>query len=347
MRAKKNILSLKNIFLGIVALSLFFGITACGNSEEAGSEGANSKELTKLTVGYVNVMDDAQAMLAKDAGLYEKHGLDVELKLFSSGTDLIKGIVSGELDAGVLGFTNAVSWASKGADLKIVGGAQMGYHSILVHEDSGITSVSDLKGKSLATQKQGSTADIVLNGVTFKEAGLERKDINISYVSPTVAVQSLQSGKVDAAFLFEPYDRIARLQGNVKEIYEIGAVWPFPCMVVITSGDQLKDDRDAINQVLDAQKEAIEMLENEPEKAAEYIYNRFVEGDTFDSNKGEVSAVKVIQDAIEAQTFNWEITTENIDTMQELAELMVDQEVLGEKFNVEDIIDLTWQNEKK
>jgi NitT/TauT family transport system substrate-binding protein len=39
-------------------------------------------------------------MLAEDAGIYEKYGLEVELKLFSSGTDLIKGIVGGQLDAG-------------------------------------------------------------------------------------------------------------------------------------------------------------------------------------------------------------------------------------------------------
>ena len=53
-------------------------------------------------------------MVAHEAGLYKKHGPDVELIEFSSGTDLIKAIVGGQLDTGVLGFTNAVAWASKG-----------------------------------------------------------------------------------------------------------------------------------------------------------------------------------------------------------------------------------------
>lgn len=100
----------------------------------------------KLKVGYIRVMDDAQAMVAHEAGLYAKHGLDVELVEFSSGTDLIKAIVGGQLDTGVLGFTNAVAWASKGADLKVVGGAQRGYHSILVRDETGITDVAGLKG---------------------------------------------------------------------------------------------------------------------------------------------------------------------------------------------------------
>src|SRR5690606_13496794 len=86
----------------------------------------------KLKVGFLRVMDDAQAIAAYEGGFYEKHGLDVELVEFSSGTDLIKAIVGGQLDTGVLGFTNGASWSSRGADLKVVGGAQHGFHAIVV-----------------------------------------------------------------------------------------------------------------------------------------------------------------------------------------------------------------------
>ncbi|HET8791513.1 MAG TPA: ABC transporter substrate-binding protein, partial [Modicisalibacter sp.] len=215
-------------------------------------------------VGYVRVMDDAQVMLAYEAGLYEKYGLNADLIEFNSGTDLIKAIVGGGLDIGVLGFSNAFTWASRGADLKIVGGAQRGYHSLLVRNDSGIEEVADLKGKSLASQKQGSTADIVLKGVMLANAGLEPSDLNILGVAPAVAVQSLVGGRVDAAFLFEPYDRIAQLVAPVEQIYEIGEVWPFPCMVVITSGETLEKREEAVWAALDAQRDAIQMLENKP-----------------------------------------------------------------------------------
>src|SRR6476620_2425394 len=176
----------------------------------------------KYKVGYLRVMDDAQAILAKEAGLYKKHGLDVELVEFKSGTDLIKAIVGGQLDSGVLGFTNAVAWASKGADLKVVGGAQHGYHAIIARDDTGINKVADLKGKTLASQAEGSTADTVLKGVVLKDAGLKPDDVNIMGVSPQVAVQSLVGKRVDAAFLFEPQASVAKLIAPVKQIYEIG-----------------------------------------------------------------------------------------------------------------------------
>ncbi len=212
----------------------------------------------KLKVGYLRVMDDAQAIAAYEGGFYKKHGLDVELVEFKSGTDLIKAIVGGQLDTGVLGFTNAVAWASKGADLKVVGGAQHGYHAIVVRDDTGIKNVAGLKGRTLASQAEGSTADTVLKGVVLKNAGLKPDDLTIMGVSPQVAVQSLVGKRVDAAFLFEPQARIAQLIAPVKQIYEIGEVWPFPCMVVITSGEILKKRKDAVWKSLDAQREAIE-----------------------------------------------------------------------------------------
>lgn len=304
----------------------------------------------EFRVGYVRVMDDAQVMLAYEAGLYEKYGLDAKLIEFSSGTDLIKGIVGGQLDIGVLGFSNAFTWVSRGADLKIVGGAQRGYHSLLVREDSGIESVADLKGKNLASQKQGSTADIVLKGVMLDNAGLQPNDLNIMGVAPAVAVQSLVGGRVDAAFLFEPYDRIAQLVAPVKQIYEIGEVWPFPCMVVITSAETLKNRKEVLWAALDAQREAIDMLENEPAKAAPLITDYFIKDEFVESrNQGRIPAEKVITQAIQTNDFSARLTEADISRMKELAGIMKAQGILPADgdFNVDALLDLSWQKARE
>ncbi|HDY84993.1 hypothetical protein LCGC14_0982560 [marine sediment metagenome] len=300
----------------------------------------------ELKVGYVRVMDDAQAMLAYETGLYKKYGLDTKLIEFSSGTDLIKGIVGGQLDIGVLGFSNAFTWVSRGADLKIVSGAQQGYHSLVVRNDSGINQVEDLKGHSLASQKQGSTADIVLKGVVLANAGLQPDDLNIMGVAPAVAVQSLVGGRVDAAFLFEPYDRIAQLVAPVKQIYQIGEVWPFPCMVVITSGETLKKRKDVIWAALDAQRDATEMLENDPDKAATYITDYFIKDPVVKSlNQGDVPAKEVISQAIQTNVFNAKLTDDDINRMKELAVIMTKQGILpkDKPFDVDALLDLSWQ----
>lgn len=336
----------KKAIAAVISLLLIASLAACGGSNNNNAQGAGEQPTHKLRLGYLSVMDDAQTILAYKAEIYKKHGLDVDMKLFSSGTDMIKAIVGGQLDAGVLGFTNALSWISKGSDLKIVGGAQMGYHSMLVHGDSGIESLDQLKGKSIASQKQGSTADVVLNGVVLKEAGFKRQDAQMQYVSPAVAIQSLAAGKVDSAFVFEPYSSIAKLTYPVKEIYEIGEQWPFPCMVVIASGDIVNNNRDAVDRMLDAQKEAIDMLQNDPAKAASYITKEFIQEDELKKLDGTtIPAEQVIQSAIESQTFNWAITEQDIARMQEISEMMLEQGSLEEKLDIKDALDLSWQEQ--
>lgn len=306
----------------------------------------------KFKVGYLRVMDDAQAIVAYEGGFYKKHGLDVELVEFKSGTDLIKAIVGGELDSGVLGFTNALAWASKGANLKVVGGAQQGYHAIVVRNDSGIKKVADLKGRTLASQKEGSTADTVLKGVVLKDAGLTADDLTIMGVSPQVAVQSLVGKRVDAAFLFEPQARIAQLIAPVTQIYEIGEVWPFPCMVVITSGDTLKERRDDVWKSLDAQKEAIDMLENKPAEAAKLFADYFIAEPTLKTMKhGNVPREDIIRDAIKSQTFSAVLTEKDRARMQEIAGFLQQKGSLktrdGKPYDINSLLDLSWQKERK
>ena len=95
-------------------------------------------------------------------------------------------------------------------------------------------------------------------------------------VSPAVAVQSLVGKRVDAAFLFEPYDRIAQLVAPVKQIYEVGQAWPFPCMVVITSGETLAKRKDDVWKALDAQNQAIDLLQKQPAQASKLIASYFI-----------------------------------------------------------------------
>lgn len=338
----------KPFLIGLFAMVLV-SLTACGTGNtESGGKGAQGTSSgtpkENVRVGYLLVMDDAPAILAHEADLYQKHGLDEEMQLFTSGTDMIKAIVGGQIDVGVLGFTNALTWLDKGADLKIVGGAQMGYHSLIVRRDSGIKSVRDLKGRVVASQQKGSTADIVWNGVVLKEAGLAPEDVPMQYVSPSVAVQSLTAGRVDAAFVFEPYDHLARATAGAQSIYEVGKSWPFPCMVVIASGETLKKNRELVNRTLDAQKEAIEMLENSPEEAAKYLTPAFMKEEKLQTVEGgSVPAVQVIREAIEAQDFNWEITEDQIKKMQEIVGMMVEQGILKKEIDVRNALDLSWQ----
>jgi len=191
----------------------------------------------------------------------------------------------------------------------------------------------------------------VLRGVVFQQAGLKPSQVNVMGVSPQVAVQSLVAKRVDGAFLFEPQASIAKAIAPVKEIYEIGEVWPFPCMVVITSGDVLKSRKEDLWKTLDAQKDAIDMLQQRPEEAAKYIAAEFIAEPTLKTLDGrEVLREAIITEAIKTQVFNAALTDQERSRMQEIAGIMQESGALktrdGSAFDVEAILDLSWQKER-
>jgi NitT/TauT family transport system substrate-binding protein len=221
-----------------------------------------------------------------------------------------------------------------------------------VRDDVAIKTVADLKGHTLASQKEGSTADTVLRGVVLRDAGLKAEDVNILGVSPQVAVQSLVGKRVDAAFLFEPQASIAQLIAPVKQIYEIGEVWPFPCMVTITSEKTLKDRKELVWKSLDAQRQAIELLQQKPDEAAKLIAGYFIAEPTLKTlHDGDVPREKVISKAIQTQTFSPALTPKDLGRMQEVADIMQSQGALktqdGKPFDVKSIVDLEWQKARK
>jgi len=123
-------------------------------------------------------------------------------------------------------------------------------------------------------------------------------------------------------------------------------------MVVITSGETLAKRKEAVWKSLDAQKEAIDMLENKPEQAAKYIAAEFVSEPTLKTlNKGQMPREAVITEAIKTQDFHAALKDKDIGRMQEIAGIMQASGALktrdGKPFDVKQLLDLSWQQERK
>ena len=299
----------------------------------------------KIRVAYVHVFDDAPVVIARDKGFFAAEGLDAQVTMFTSGPTLVKGLVTDQLDVGVLGFTNAITWTAQGADLKIIGKVQEGYHALVVRNDRGIKGLKDLKGKSLASQAAGSTADIVLKGVVLKSVGLTDKDVQIMYTAPSTALASLRAGRVDSAFLFEPYDSIVRATLPVTEIYEVGKHWPFPCMVVIVPGKLIKEQPGAVKKVLSSLKRSMEFMKEKPAEASRILAPAFMaEGEMAGEGRG-VSAEEIMLKSLKSNIFDWRLTQADLKRMEELSAIMKELEILKKDVPLNSVVDTRWLNE--
>jgi taurine transport system substrate-binding protein len=155
-------------------------------------------------------------------------GWDIEWRVFNSGTEVIAAMASGDIKGAELGSSPVAIAASQGVDLQMfmlsyaIGDAE----SLIAHNDSGIASVADLKGKRVAVPV-GSTAHYSLMGA-IAHAGLTEADVQIISMPPDQIAAAWDQGNIDAAFIWPPVQ--SKLLESGKRIVSAGetAEWGYP-----------------------------------------------------------------------------------------------------------------------
>lgn len=132
-------------------------------------ESEGSTELTTVRIGYIpGAHDVAQLFIAEEAGYFAEEGIDLEVTAFQTGISLSQALTGGSLDVGVMGAVIANFPAKGQGKLFLLNNQQVDIHQIWAAPGSGIESVEDLRGKTIATTT-GTAADLVLQ-VALDEA---------------------------------------------------------------------------------------------------------------------------------------------------------------------------------
>jgi sulfonate transport system substrate-binding protein len=164
----------------------------------------------------LNIGDQAGSgaeSLLKAAGLLSKLPFKADWADFTSGPPMLEAEASGSVDVGDVGDAPPVFALSGGAQLDLVVGlsADPAATALLVPKGSTVSSVSQLKGKTIAVA-QGSSSDYHLL-VTLQKSGLSVKDVTLDYLQPAEALAALTSGKVAAWDVWSPYAEEAEADG--------------------------------------------------------------------------------------------------------------------------------------
>src|SRR6266568_4287812 len=102
--------------------------------------------LTHLTVAFSNISATILPLwVAKQAGVFEKHGLDVELQYAASATS-VAAVLSGQMQMASVGLSEVLGAITGGADLVIVAN-QVPAYTYVFEVAPGIQTANDLKGK--------------------------------------------------------------------------------------------------------------------------------------------------------------------------------------------------------
>ncbi len=191
--------------------------SSSSSSSSAGTAGSTASDpAASVTVrlGFLENITHASALVGLKEGFFNQAlGSAGTLKptAFSTGTQETTAILAGQLDAAYVGPNPAInSWQkSGGTAIKVVSGAATGGASVVVSK--GISSASQLKGKTLATPSLGNTQDVALrywlkqNGITTSATGG-----GDAFVKPTTpnsaAVLEFKSGQIAGGSEPAPYD---------------------------------------------------------------------------------------------------------------------------------------------
>jgi NitT/TauT family transport system substrate-binding protein len=168
-----------------------------------------SSGLVKLTVGHSNpIVETVGLYAAHDAGIFQKNGLDVDVRLIAGGSTAMAAVVSGETPFSQLGGSEALGAASGGAEIVVLA-ITSPTSSFVLDVTNDIKTPQDLKGKRLGISNIGGSSDIALH-VALRKLGLDPdKDVNISATGSTANRRAaLESGALQGAMEL-PADAVA------------------------------------------------------------------------------------------------------------------------------------------
>ncbi|WP_425261255.1 ABC transporter substrate-binding protein [Rubrivivax sp. RP6-9] len=232
---------------------------------------AAAAQETKVAIGISGWTGFAPLTLAKEAGLFKKHGLDVSIKKIPQ-KDRHLAIASGDIQCAATTVETWVVWNANGVATTQIFQLDKSYGADGMVVKPGITKIADLKGKTVAASAPG-TAPYFTLAWMLKKNGLSLKDVKIVNLEPQAAANAMIAGTagVDAAMTYEPYLGAVRAKPEAGKI--IATTLDYP-MVMDTFGctpEFLAKNPAAAKALADGYFDAVAMIKAEPKKSFEIM----------------------------------------------------------------------------
>jgi len=238
-----------------VTLSLAFGLITPG-----------AAQLRKLNIAYTATSPyQAALIIAKEAGIFKKHGLDPQLILTPGGSLGFQAMMGGDVAMVLADGSSAVTSNLAGADVVIIASFlnTFPYSLISIPE---VKKVDQLVGGKVAISRFGSATDVSVR-MSLAKVGLNPdKDVTILQIgTQTTRFAALQSKQVQATIITPPFTLTARKQGYNTLVDMAQLNIPFELTALLTRRSYIKAQRETVAEVVAALSEAVHFYKREKE----------------------------------------------------------------------------------
>lgn len=197
---------------------------------------------------------------------------------FSGFPEIKESIISGHLPATFMLAPLAMKLREDGVPIKIVYLGHRDGTAMMVHKDSNVRAVADLKGKRVAIPNRYSNQYLIIFKA-LRDAGLSPKDVNIVEMPPPDMPAALFSKSVDAITSGEPFMAQTELEGYGRVLYQAKDIWPnFISCVLVVREDAIGADPAWVQRMVDGIARSGKWLEGGMENrmdAAENISRQY------------------------------------------------------------------------
>ena len=218
-----------------------------------------SARAQKINTAYISTTPGTSTVIqvAKDARIFDKHGIDATVIFISGSVRGIQAILAGEIPIGEGGGPGLASARLAGGDVVAIAGNVNVLPYYLVSHPS-IKRHEDLKGKIGGTHIAGTTAEFALK-VGLKKIGLDPlKDVSLRVIGGAIErMVALQKGIVQFTVVTEAGKAQAERLGYPTVVDMVTLQIPFPQNGIYTSTRLIRENPDLVRRYMRAYTEAI------------------------------------------------------------------------------------------
>ncbi len=274
--------------IGLVLLIAVGAVVASSVARNTEAQAAEPTPAAALKLGYFGNVTHAPALVGIKKGfLAEALGnTQLSTESFNAGPAAIEALNAGAIDAAYIGPNPAINSfvKSSGQSVKVIAGAAAGGAQLVVKP--GINSSADLRGKTLASPQLGGTQDVALrawlSGQGYKTNVDGSGDVAINPTDNAQTLKLFQDGKLDGAWLPEPWASRLVLQAGAKVLVDEKDLWDgtgtgkpgeFPTTILIVNQKYAADHPDTVKALLAGHAKSVAWLNEAPEAEKASVIN--------------------------------------------------------------------------
>ena len=234
---------------------------------------ASAQDKLKLAIGQRGNWDTSVSELGQQAGIFKKHGLELEIVYTQGAGETQQAVISGSVDIGVAaGIMGVLSAYSKGAPVRVIGAETTGAADLFwyVKADSPIKTLKDTEGKTIAYSTNGSSTHGIVTAF-MKQYELKAKPTATG--GPPGTLTQVMSGQVDVGWSAPPFALDQLDQNQIRIIASGNDAAAFKGQTVrllLTTAPVLQARKPVIDRYMKAYRETVDWMYADPQALKVY-----------------------------------------------------------------------------